>query len=277
MLLGYRVLCVPGRHSPSHDGSATLGKLQAWAASSTVPGRSVSARLDEVVRRLSHSSRCPSRSIGFLLLALQGDDPDALSSASDPRSVRILDPARPHSLARVPTRRQRPSEVAALPVSSDQPQRQTKHTTWQQTEGNPIFQRLDDDRGKEGAKRVRINGLGGVYKCPRISRAPPPRASPALDSPAPCYHPSMSLKHKDFLEAAADALMEAQESALASIGERGTYARKKARAAALAYHRRRWERICARVQSAHQPVDPTELSRSFYLDGPPTRVKLEKP
>ena len=76
----------------------------------------------------------------------------------------------------------------------------------------------------------------------------------------------MSLRDKDFLDAARDALAEAEASALASIGKRGTSARRAARKAVQTRLDARWRAVLARVPLPQEPVDPIELSGSFYLN-----------
>lgn len=86
---------------------------------------------------------------------------------------------------------------------------------------------------------------------------------------------SMSLKPKDFLDAAVDALAEAEAGALASIGKRGTYAKQQARRAGRERLARRWAAICAATKPTHEAVEPVELSRAFYLSTPPRPAGVE--
>jgi len=65
------------------------------------------------------------------------------------------------------------------------------------------------------------------------------------------------------MEAARDAMLEAEAAALASIGQRGTYAKKLARAAMKTRQERRWEAITARVSMSAYVAEPQELAASI--------------
>jgi len=80
-----------------------------------------------------------------------------------------------------------------------------------------------------------------------------------------CYHLVMSLKDKHLLDATMDAMREAEELARISLYKGRACSKAEIRRATRSRVERRWLQVAAQVRPAFDPVDPIELSRSFYL------------